>query len=123
MGEAEPWSGQKGESRRHIQGPAGAGQGWQRESQGEQAEMLSNSRGSPVRSEVAAQPQEQLAFRCATAAPPAPASVNEAAAAAELRDSRPEGGASPLPALATPPSRTGVRGEGSHGSAAMRWSD
>ena len=49
--------------------------------------MLSNSRGSPVRSKVAAQPQEQLAFRSATAAVPAPATVNEAAAAAEIRDS------------------------------------
>lgn len=124
MGEAELWSGQKGESREGTsRAPQEQGKDGRGKSQGEQAEMLSNSRGSPVRSEVAAQPQEQLAFRSATAAAPAPASVNEAAAAAELRDSRPEGGVSPLPALATPPPRTGARGEGAHGGTAMRWSD
>lgn len=81
-------------------------------SQGEQAEMLSNSRGSPVRSEVAAQPQEQLASVSATAAAPAPACSQQAAAAAELRDSRPEAG-QPLPSRpghAPPRDWSAVRG-------------
>lgn len=96
MGEAEPWSGQKGESREGTsRAPQEQGKDSRGKSQGEEAEMLSNSRGSPVCSEVAAQPQEQLAFRSATAAVPTPASVNEAAAAAELRDSPRRAGPSP----------------------------
>ena len=85
------------ELRRHIQGPAEAGQGWQREESGRGSGVLSSSQGSPLRSEVAEQPQEQLAFRSATAAAPAPASVNEAAAAAELRDTPRRAGPAPPP--------------------------
>ena len=111
------------ELRRHIQGPAGAGQGWQREESGRGSGVLSNSRGSPLRSEVAEQPQEQLAFSSATAAAPARASVNEAAAAAELRDT-PGGRGRPPPRPGHAPSQDwSARCDHAHRGGAMRWSD
>lgn len=56
----------EGTSRAAEQGKDGRGK-----SQGEQAEMLSNSEAHLSAAKVAAQPQEQLAFRSATAAAPA----------------------------------------------------